>query len=416
MFDCCVIGLGYVGLPLSVLAADKSLDVACVDSNLDRTESLKGGQCWLEELDVRELYDRGRENGKLTFSSAIPAAKVYVVCVPTPIKLVGGESVPDVSAVLDVAKKLGESVCNDALVVIESTCPVGTTRQVAQAIIDSLHSRGMEHLSIDFAYCPERILPGNVIFELENNPRILGGLSEGSARKALDFYSQMVQGELYLATAEVAELVKLAENAFRDINIAFANELSMICDDHDVNVVEVINLANLHPRVDILAPGIGVGGHCIPVDPWFLISSSPNSALMRAARLVNSKKVDYVFSKIKERLNEIFGVSNLCADNNKPPVVTLYGLSYKQDVSDFRNSPALEIAKSLIGAFPKITFRLVDPYADGSFPAHRIENRLNIAETELLVVLVKHQKIESTLKSCEELGIPIIRAWDGIIK
>lgn len=269
------------------------------------------------------------------------------------------------------------------MVILESTSPVGTTQKMAGL----LSERGVNISEINLAYCPERVLPGNIMNELVENDRIIGGLTPEATEVVSEFYQTFVKGKILGTDAKTAEMCKLTENSFRDINIAFANELSMICEDHNINVWDLIRLANHHPRVNILQPGAGVGGHCIAVDPWFIVASNPSTAkLIRQAREVNKEKTRWVCSKIIE------AATQLEAEKKKPVVVACFGLAFKPNIDDLRESPAVEVAQALTKL--GIDVIIVEPNIEShkNFVLHSIEDALNIAD--ISVVLVRHKEFE----------------------
>ena len=329
----CVMGLGYVGLPTASLLANRGFKVHGVDVNSKIVELISQGKVHITEPDLDVLVRAAVNSGNLTVGLEPKSADVFMVAVPTPFK---DGHVPDVSYIEAATKALAPYVESGNLVILESTSPVGTTEKMAawlQELRPELDVQG----SVYMAHCPERVLPGQTLKELVVNDRVIGGLNPVSADKAAQFYRQFVTGEIVCTNARTAELAKLAENSFRDVNIAFANELSMICDRLDINVWELIQLANRHPRVNILQPGPGVGGHCIAVDPWFIVYAAPQEArLIRTAREVNDSKIDFVVAKVEE-----------AAAKFKSPKIVCLGLSYKADIDDLRESPAVRIVKLL---------------------------------------------------------------------
>lgn len=330
----CVMGLGYVGLPTASLLANRGFKVHGVDVNSKIVELVSHGEVHITEPDLDVLVRAAVNSGNLTVGLEPKSADVFIVAVPTPFK---DGHVPDISYVEAATKALAPYVEPGNLVILESTSPVGTTEKMAawlQELRPELDVQG----SVYMAHCPERVLPGQTLKELVVNDRVIGGLNPVSADKAAQFYRQFVTGEIACTNARTAELAKLAENSFRDVNIAFANELSMICDRLDINVWELIQLANRHPRVNILQPGPGVGGHCIAVDPWFIVDAAPQEArLIRTAREVNDSKIDFVVAKVKE-----------AAAKFENPKIACLGLSYKPDIDDLRESPALKIVENLV--------------------------------------------------------------------
>ncbi len=334
-----VIGLGYVGLPTAAVVASRGVNVIGLEINEAVVERINQGQVHIVEPDLDMLVQATVSTGRLRATTKAEQADVYVIAVPTPFK---EDHQPDLSYVQSVAESIAPVLQKGCLVILESTSPVGTTEQVVQwlaAARPDLAFPGPKQgdPDVNVAYCPERILPGNVLRELVDNDRIIGGMTPECAQRAVEFYRIFMTGECLVTNARTAELAKLTENSFRDVNIAFANELSLIADQLDVDVWDLIQLANRHPRVNILRPGPGVGGHCIAVDPWFIVASTPKTArLIRTAREVNDGKPHYVVEKTKQ-----------AADRFKSPVIACLGLSYKPDIDDLRESPALDITRML---------------------------------------------------------------------
>jgi UDP-N-acetyl-D-mannosaminuronic acid dehydrogenase len=344
----CMIGLGYIGLPTAALLANRGHDVLGVDVNEDVVKCVNSGKIHIVEPELEELVSSAVKKKTLRAATVISPADIFIIAVPTPFKMdLKAKKQPDLSYVMSAVEMIAPSLVKGNLLIIESTSPVGTTEEVASKLgllrpDLNLPSREDGNSDISIAYCPERVLPGKIIRELTQNDRIIGGISIDCSKIAFNFYKSFVEGECFLTNAATAEMVKLTENASRDVQIAFANEVSMICDDHNISSWDVIKFANKHPRVNILEPGPGVGGHCIAVDPWFIVSSSPqNSKLIRVAREVNDQKPIWVFNKIVSALNTLENDAN----NNKN--VILYGLAFKADIDDLRESPAALIAEKL---------------------------------------------------------------------
>jgi UDP-N-acetyl-D-mannosaminuronic acid dehydrogenase len=337
-----VVGLGYIGLPTAAVFAEQGIEVIGVDVNRHVVDTINQGRPHFGEPNLDALVRRVVENGKLRATTALDSAEAFIIAVPTPLEGHGEHAQPDISYVEAAARAIAPVLMPNNLVVLESTSPVGTTERIS-AIMSELrpdltfpHQKG-ERADIQVAHCPERVLPGKILEEVVNNPRIIGGMTRRCAQRALSLYKIIVEGECRVTNARTSELAKLTENAYRDVNIAFANELSFICDRLKINAWDLIELANLHPRVNILSPGPGVGGHCIAVDPWFIVAGSPNEArLIRMARIINDSKPEYVCSKVRERAAAL-----------KQPVIACLGLSYKKDVDDLRESPAVEIVRRL---------------------------------------------------------------------
>lgn len=324
-------GLGYIGLPTASFLGTKGYTVTGVDVSQKVVDTINEGNIHIVEPDLDVLVKSAVNSGKLTASLEPVAADVFIIAVPTPFK---DDHQPDLSYVEAATRAIAPLVQPGNLIILESTSPVGTTSRVAELLSEAGHDT-VEKIYI--AHCPERVLPGRILIELVQNDRIVGGINPQSTEVAVDFYREFVSGEVLATNAATAELSKLTENAFRDVNIAFANELSIICDQEHIDTWELIEMANRHPRVNILQPGPGVGGHCIAVDPWFIISrAGENARLIRTAREVNDAKPNWVLNKVAEK-----------AEKFKRPVVACLGLAFKADVDDLRESPALDIVRQL---------------------------------------------------------------------
>jgi UDP-N-acetyl-D-mannosaminuronic acid dehydrogenase len=387
-----VVGLGYIGLPTAAVIARSGAHVLGIDVSQHVVDTVNEGRVHIEEVDLHGLVQGVVDRGLLRAATTPEPADAFVIAVPTPIR---EDRQPDVSYVLSAARAIAPVLKAGDLVILESTSPVGTTEQVAALIAEARpdlkvpgHCGGTPDITI--AYCPERVLPGRILVELVDNDRVIGGITPRCARRAMGFYRQFVRGACLTTTARAAEMVKLVENSYRDVNIAFANELSMIADAMGVDVWEVIRLANRHPRVNILQPGPGVGGHCIAVDPWFLVAGAPEGApLIRTAREVNLAKTDFVVGRAMRLVEQHPGAKVACL-----------GLAFKPNIDDFRESPAVDIAAALARRFGE-TIRLVEPYAralprefDGT-GATLIELDDALAECDVLIVLVDHDLFRS---------------------
>jgi UDP-N-acetyl-D-mannosaminuronic acid dehydrogenase len=346
-FDICVLGLGYIGLPTASIFATKGKKVLGVDVLPAVVETINAGKIHIEEPDLDLLVRAAVSSGNLRAAGRPALAATYIIAVPTPFHHGAAQAkTPDLSFVEQATRSLAPVVPAGALIILESTSPVGTTEKVRAWLLDELgRFRGNEAAalgaSLRFAHCPERILPGQMLKELVANDRIAGGLTPEAAEAAQELYRIFCTGEIFLTDARTAEMAKLTENSFRDVNIAFANELSLICEKLGIDVWELIRLANRHPRVKILQPGPGVGGHCIAVDPWFIVDAAPDEArLIRTAREVNDRKPARVLEWIKR-----------AAAQYPEPVVACLGLAFKADVDDLRESPAVGIVEQLAKDF-----------------------------------------------------------------
>lgn len=344
-----VIGLGYIGLPTAALFASRKVEVIGVDVNKTTVETINKGEIHIIEPDLDIVVRSVVSDGYLKATTTPEPAEAFLIAVPTPFK--GDNHEPDLSFIKAAAIAIAPVLEKGNLVVLESTSPVGATEKMAawlaKARPDLTFPQTHENTSdIKIAHCPERVLPGQVMRELVENDRVIGGMSKTCSEAAIALYKTFVLGECVITNARTAEMAKLVENSYRDVNIAFANELSMICDKLDINVWELIALANRHPRVNILQPGPGVGGHCIAVDPWFIVSKTPDLArLIRTAREVNDAKPNWVIEKVQAAIGAYL------MDNPdktaKDVTIACYGLTYKADIDDLRESPALEITRKL---------------------------------------------------------------------
>ncbi len=390
--DVCVVGLGYIGLPTAAIIARAGCKVRGIDVSQHVVDTINRGQIHIEEVDLDGLVQGVVSRGLLSASLEVAPADVFVIAVPTPFD---DDHAPDISYVLSAARAVAPVLKAGDIVILESTSPVGTTEEIRDLIATmrpdlKIPGRmegnlGRETPDISIAYCPERVLPGKILEELTNNDRSIGGITPRCARKALAFYKIFVRGTCIATDARSAEMTKLVENAYRDVNIAFANELSMVADKMGLDVWEVIRLANRHPRVNILQPGPGVGGHCIAVDPWFIVHSAPQETpLIRTARGVNDGKMRHVAMKAEA----------LIAANPNARVACL-GLAFKANIDDFRESPARLVASVLAKRFGE-RIQIVEPYTatlprefDGT-GASLIDLDTALEETDILIVLVDH--------------------------
>ena len=384
-----VIGMGYIGLPTCAIFASRGLDVIGIDVNQSVVEKVNRGEIHIVEPDLDGLIQKVVQNGKLKAFTAPQTADAFVIAVPTPIT---HDHKPDVSYVMAAAKSIAPKLKQGDLVVLESTSPVGTTRKMTAVLAELRPDLKFPHVhgedaDVLVAYSPERVLPGKVLTELINNDRSIGGLSKRSSARTVELYSSFVGGDLFITSAESAELVKLTENAFRDVNIAFANELAAVCQDLSLNVWEVIDLANRHPRVNILQPGPGVGGHCIAVDPYFIIDAAPNNTrLMSAARRINSDRPYAVVKDIEALL-----------EPGKVQTVACLGLSFKPNIDDLRESPAVEVVR-LLSEVPNLRIIAAEPHTHGL--PHELEGKgiqftdalSAIDRADIVVLLVDHRQ------------------------
>jgi UDP-N-acetyl-D-mannosaminuronic acid dehydrogenase len=394
-----VIGLGYIGLPTAAVIASRGINVIGVEINQAAVDTINKGEIHIVEPDLDIVVKSVVSTGYLRATTQVEKADVFMIAVPTPFKHTENEEhKPDLSYIESAAKAIAPVLEKGNLVILESTSPVGTTEKLAgwlkQARPDLSFPQDVgDNADINIAHCPERVLPGYVLQELVSNDRVIGGISAVCSDKAANLYKTFVRGECIITNARTAEMAKLTENSFRDVNIAFANELSTICDKLNINVWELTKLANRHPRVNILNSGPGVGGHCIAVDPWFIVDSCPEQALLiRQARLTNDAKPHYVIKQIRE-----------AADQFKRPVIACLGLAFKADIDDLRESPALQIVTALsednigdiIAVEPNI--KSLPKHLEGKIELASLQEAL--AKANVIVVLVDHKEFKSADKT-----------------
>ena len=380
----CFMGLGYIGLPTAIIAAKHGVDIVGVDINPSVVEQTNAGHLHIIEPGMEEMLQDVVKSGKLHASTTPEVSDAYFMVVPTPFK---GNHEPDVSYVEAATRAVLPLLKDGDLYVIESTSPVGTTEKMAEIIFSERPElKGKIHI----AYCPERVLPGNVIYELVHNDRVIGGLDEASTKKAQEFYSQFVQGTLHPTNARTAEMCKLTENSSRDVQIAFANELSLICDKAGINVWDLINLANKHPRVNILQPGCGVGGHCIAVDPYFITADFPaESKLIAAAREINNYKAFWCAEKVKNAMLEFE------LKNHRKPVVAMMGLAFKPDIDDLRESPAKQIVSRVMQSCNNANIMVVEPNVATHNVFKLTEYKEAYDKADIVVFLTAHKPFKS---------------------
>lgn len=398
-----VIGLGYIGLPTAALFAQSGYDVIGVDVDPHVVETINAGKIHIVEPELAGMVYNTVASGRFRATDTVDKADAFLITVPTPVH--EGRK-PDLSYIQSAAAMIAPALSPGCLVILESTSPIGSTRKLeewlAKARPDLRFPRDAgDDADVQIAYCPERVLPGKIVRELVENDRVLGGLTPKAAQMAETLYVRAVRGECIPTTAETAEMCKLVENSSRDVQIAFANELSMICDRFHVDVRELINLANRHPRVGILQPGAGVGGHCIAVDPWFLIDSAPDEArLIRMAREVNDYKPQWVKEKCKAAITDYLVVNP--TQRLQDVTLACLGLSFKPDIDDLRESPALQIAIDFAQLGCEVL--VVEPHVDilpdslARHSARLVSLNEALAESDILCVLVKHSAFRTLKK------------------
>lgn len=391
----CVVGLGYIGLPTAAVLAQAGFDVHGVDINSKAVEIINSGKIHIVEPDLLELVSSVVKNKKLVASLKPEVCEVYIIAVPTPFYHESKK--PNIEYVLSATRSIANLIKPGDLIILESTSPVGTTEKMA----DLLSSLGVDINKIFIAHCPERVLPGKILYELVHNDRIVGGINPISTEKACAFYKVFVKGEVLQTNARTAELCKLSENAYRDVNIAFANELSMVCEDLNIDVWELRKLANHHPRVNILEPGCGVGGHCIAVDPWFIVDASDRAKLIKTAREQNLAKTDWVISKLKLEIEKI---KNLNLRNNiKQDIsVACLGASFKPNIDDTRESPAKIIIDALkdLG----VNVLVVEPNLSDLDGYELMGLDQALEQADISVKLVSHREFEGVSCDIEAVG------------
>ena len=382
-----VIGLGYIGLPTAAFIASNGLNVIGVDVNKQFVDSINAGEVPFFEPDFESMLVGVVQQQRLRAQTVTPKADAYIVAVPTPFQ---DDHSVDTAYIEAAATRIAEQLEGGELIVLESTSPPGTTEKMADVILKArpdLTGEDGQRNSVYFAHAPERVLPGRIMVEMAENDRVIGGVTPRGGELARDLYATFSNGKLLITDARTAEMAKLTENSFRDVNIAFANELSIICDKIGIDVWELIELANHHPRVNILQPGPGVGGHCIAVDPWFIVAAAPEEAkLIRWAREINDAKPQFVIEKVLAK-----------AQKFKAPVIAALGIAFKADIDDLRESPSLEIVRALAEQMPEADIRVAEPnvtalppmLTDHANVRHQDALRA-IDEADIVIALVDH--------------------------
>ena len=389
-----VVGLGYIGLPTATVLATRGIQVVGVDVNSRIVEAISRGETPFIEPDLAVAVSGAVAMGRLSVARDMPEADAFIIAVPTPFN---PDHTADLSYVQAAAEQVATKLKPGDIVVLESTSPPGTTEKVSRWIGAVRPDLRMPHIvgasaDIYVAHCPERVLPGRIMIEMITNNRVVGGLTSSCAIKAASIYRVFSQGEILLTDAASAEMAKLVENAYRDVNIAFANELSLITESLRLDVWEVIRLANQHPRVNVLSPGPGVGGHCIPVDPWFIVAAAPHLAkLIRTAREVNDHKPHHVADQVIAK-----------AGRFRSPSIACLGLTFKANVDDIRESPAIEVVELIANALPEVEIMVADPYVDELPPRLQSNANLRLAnggdavdQADIIVLLVEHDAFKA---------------------
>jgi UDP-N-acetyl-D-mannosaminuronic acid dehydrogenase len=409
-----VVGLGYIGLPTAAMFASRQVEVVGVDVNKAAVDTINRGAIHIVEPDLDMIVHAAVREGYLRATINPELAEAFLIAVPTPFK--GDNHEPDLSYIKAASKAIAPVLQPGNLVILESTSPVGATEEMAGWLAMerpdlSFPQDAGDASDIRVAHCPERVLPGKVMQELITNDRVIGGMTAACSARAVALYKTFVEGECVVATGpRVAEMAKLTENSFRDVNIAFANELSLICHDLNMDVWELISLANRHPRVNILQPGPGVGGHCIAVDPWFIVASAPQAArLIRAGRAVNDAKPHWVVTRVIEEI----GRWSSAAGDSRKPVVAVYGLAFKPNIDDFRESPAVNILRVLM-ANTNCKLVVVEPNldADNFEGVQLVDLKESLERSDIHVLLVDHDEFLAEAPNLECL-IDTRGIWSG---
>lgn len=399
-----VLGLGYIGLPTATLLASKGFTVNGVDTNEVVVNKINKGKAHIWEPGLDDLV-------KLTIKSKFFKATtrpiysdIFIIAVPTPLHKNNNKFIPNIDFVMSAVDSITNFIKNGNSIIIESTIPVGTTKKIKFF----LKNKGIDVSKINIAHCPERVLPGNILYELTHNDRVIGGINESSSLEIELFYKHFVKGNIYKTDAKTAEMCKLTENSFRDVNIAFANELSMICDKEKINTLELIKLTNKHPRVNILEPGPGVGGHCIAIDPWFIISQNiQTSNLMKTAREVNLQKTNWVINKIMESFTHFKKKEGIS------PILACFGLTFKANIDDVRESPSVEIISKLQDK--GIEILVVEPNIETLDNLNIIDLEKTIDRADIFIFLVKHKEFIN-LDIDTKLNNKIVLDFCGLLK
>ncbi|PMM04009.1 UDP-N-acetyl-D-mannosaminuronic acid dehydrogenase [Vibrio breoganii] len=413
-----VVGLGYIGLPTAAMFASRKKKVIGVDVNQLAVDTINRGEIHIVEPDLDMLVSAAVQQGYLKAVTTPEAADAFLIAVPTPFLPIENEGdipKPDLSYIKAASQAIAPALKKGDLVILESTSPVGATEQMAEWLSEARSDLSFpqthgESADVNIAHCPERVLPGHVVTELVQNDRVIGGMSKRCSERSVELYKTFVMGECFVTNSRTAEMAKLTENSSRDVQIAFANELSLVCDELDIDVWELISLANRHPRVNILEPGPGVGGHCIAVDPWFIVSKTPSLAkLIHTARTVNDRKPEWVVEKVR------LAISNyLIANPSKTArevTIGCYGLTFKPNIDDLRESPALEIVKSIAEMHPGTVIAIepnVDSLSIDNVKLSSLDESL--MTTDIHVLLVDHKQFKK-IKIHDEFIVDVKGIW-----
>lgn len=398
-----ILGLGYIGLPTAALIAQNKVHVQGVDINPHVVETINAGKIHIVESELEEAVATAIEEGYLKAATTPTKANTYLIVVPTPFK---NKNEPDISFVKAATEAIIPLLKEGDLYIIESTSPIGTTERMMRLIYEL---RPELENKLYIAYCPERVLPGNVMYELVHNDRVIGGVDEKSTEKAIQFYSEFIKGELHQTNARTAEMCKLVENSSRDVQIAFANELSLICDKADINVWELITLANKHPRVNILQPGCGVGGHCIAVDPYFIVADYPmESKIIGTAREINNYKSFWCAEKVKSSKMEFE------LKHGRKPKIALMGLAFKPNIDDLRESPAKYITQKVLQNANDEEYYIVEPNIESHKVFKLTEYKEAVEKADIIAFLVAHKEFKDVSLTKEKVVLDFCGVMNSV--
>lgn len=413
-----VVGLGYIGLPTAAMFASRKIKVVGVDVNQETVDTINRGQIHIVEPELDIIVRSVVKDGYLRAVTTPEPADAFLIAVPTPFKSDSAEiPEPDLGYIEKAARAIAPVLKKGDLVILESTSPVGATEQMAEWLANARQDLSFpqqvgESSDVSVAHCPERVLPGHVVRELVQNDRVIGGMSNRCSDRAINLYKILVEGECVKTNARTAEMTKLTENSCRDVQIAFANELSLICDDLEIDVWELISLANRHPRINILQPGPGVGGHCIAVDPWFIVSKTPTlSKLIHTARVVNDSKPQWVINKVKESIFDL--LQEQSSKTSADITIACFGLAFKADIDDLRESPAMSISSSIANLHSGKVLAVEPNVTElpGATKLELVSLETALSEADILVLLVDHKEFKGLVHREDSIVIDTKGIW-----